>query len=97
MTKYWLFTGGPVGRPTDSLKDARKKAINYIMDTGRASYTIVSAYDEPYDWLKNYKVIGLVERSDADYRWIPKDRMQKCWIMDRNGALKEKIARPRYA
>ncbi len=96
MAKYWLFTGGPVGKSTTSLADARAKAIRYIQGTGRASFTVVSSDSEPYDWLGNYKVVGLVEKTKDGYRWLPEPKDKDCRMMDSKGNLKEKIARPRY-
>lgn len=96
MAKYWLFTGSPVGKPASSLTDARKKAIRYILDTGRNGFTIVDSDSEPYDWMGNYKVVGLVEKTKDGYRWLPKSKDKDCRMMDSKGNLKEKIARPRY-
>lgn len=96
MTRYWVFSGSPVGKSTTSLADARAKAIRYIQNTGHDYYTVVSSDSEPYDWLGNYKVIGFVERTDGGYRWLPKSKDKDCRMIDSKGNLKERIARPRY-
>ena len=96
MVKYWLYTGGPVGKSVESLVNARKKAISYIKDTGRHHFGIVEASEEPYDWKMNFKVVGSVDYIDGRYCWIPKDKTKDCRVIDSKGNLKEKVARPRY-
>ena len=81
---YWIFNGTPWNkRGYSKLADARKAAMKKLIENDRENVQIVRADDPPYDWKKNYTVIGTICAkpgwTNPEFQWYSKDSEPK-WI-----------------
>ena len=58
---YWIFNGSPWNKKGyTNLADVRKAAVKKLIHNKREYVQIVKADEPPYDWKRNYTVIGMV-------------------------------------
>lgn len=81
--KYWImFNGSPAVRKSfKELTKARVSAMNHIkkskINTDHPYVFIVSAEDEPYDWMMNYKKVGAVIHANGMWQWCTGDEVKE--------------------